>query len=274
MQLKQVTRLSDGISKPSGLRRLSEKNINFARSVGRRLSHMLNLPVGYNMREPNMMHEYIPETEPSPPAKRRDSVTVSLDTVKDLNSPENQQFVSQSNKKSGFRRRFVDNSSQTDLDNRILKPSNLCQSPQSPVNSKSHTFSSITSISIKSGLTKSRDEPVPETNTPVCVSQGPIQESSMSRSSNIENTYDNSVIEYTADDVPKVRKIGHDIDLSSEKYLNNDYAADSDMKASENEFDFEDVKGSPGVYEVDGVIPNQIKFVSTHARERISSTHV
>ncbi|XP_060602030.1 uncharacterized protein LOC132755228 isoform X2 [Ruditapes philippinarum] len=77
VKLRRVSTLSDGKSKTSTLRRLSEKNINFARSVGRRLSHMLNIPVGYNVREPNMMHECIPETDPSPPTKRRDSVTVT-----------------------------------------------------------------------------------------------------------------------------------------------------------------------------------------------------
>ena len=47
-----------------------------ARAVGRRLSSILQLPIGYDMKGPKMMAS-IPEMEPTPPPKRRESVTVS-----------------------------------------------------------------------------------------------------------------------------------------------------------------------------------------------------
>ena len=47
-----------------------------ARAVGRRLSSMLQIPVGYDLKGLKM--ETIPDMEPTPPQKRRESVTVSL----------------------------------------------------------------------------------------------------------------------------------------------------------------------------------------------------
>lgn len=63
--------------RPSALRRLSEHSINFARSVGRRMSNILNLPVGYNKGDHKMI-ESIPDCmEDTPPPTRRDLVTVT-----------------------------------------------------------------------------------------------------------------------------------------------------------------------------------------------------
>ena len=47
-----------------------------ARAVGRRLSSMLQIPVGYDLKGPKM--ETIPDMEPTPPQKRRESVTVGI----------------------------------------------------------------------------------------------------------------------------------------------------------------------------------------------------
>ena len=55
-----------------------------ARAVGRRLSSMLQIPVGYDLKGPKM--ETIPDMEPTPPQKRRESVTVGI-IIANLNLP-------------------------------------------------------------------------------------------------------------------------------------------------------------------------------------------
>jgi hypothetical protein len=52
-------------------------DLKVAKSVGRRLSSMLNLPQGYNFKDPKRF-DCIPEEEGmTPPQQRRKSVTVS-----------------------------------------------------------------------------------------------------------------------------------------------------------------------------------------------------
>ena len=145
LQLRHVTRLKASHNqKPSGIRRMSETGVNFARSVGRRLSTMLNIPVGYDVKEPKMMDNIPENLDESPPAKRRDSVTVStrqcsqrfaVDLIKPYDVLSNANF--------NLRKRLVDSSSQTDLDNGRNLGRRLA---------KKNPFSFITSISIKSGI--------------------------------------------------------------------------------------------------------------------------
>lgn len=197
---------SHGQKKPSTMRRMSEKNINFARSVGRRLSTMLNLPVGYNMREPKMMDDYIPEIEPSPRTNRRESVTVSTET--DESPFVCEQFMYATTKKAGLniRRRFVDSSVQTDSDSCIVVQD---QNSQLPINPKMNPVPFLTSISINSGLSKSKSESesesvkFPSKTHKTSPTNGKSPE--LHKSDSIGSMNDGSVIQYSVDEIPKVR---------------------------------------------------------------------
>ncbi|KAL4216861.1 hypothetical protein ACF0H5_023325 [Mactra antiquata] len=159
-KLRRVLRSSDEPRKPSTLRRLSEKNINFARSVGRRLSTMLNLPVGYKVQDRRMMGDFIPEGETTPPAKRRDSVTVRKNPgnihSSNVTEPFCQEYTSVAESPCTVRKRFVDSSVQTEgflETTSTLKPISPKIAPAAK-----NPFAFITSISIKSGVTKPKKE--------------------------------------------------------------------------------------------------------------------
>lgn len=184
---------STGPKKPSTLRRLSEKNINFARSVGRRLSTMLNLPVGYDVKDPKMM-ESLPEMEPSPPSNRRESVTVRPQEETDVT------FVSVYPKSAhiscsgcDLRKRLVDSSVQTDD---VTKPS---RSTDSKI--KKGPMSFITSISIKSGISKGLNKRSGFANPAF---QSKSFDTNTTNSPCHENCGEN-VIPYSADDIPRNR---------------------------------------------------------------------
>ncbi|XP_052814183.1 uncharacterized protein LOC128241281 [Mya arenaria] len=78
-KLRRVTKMTSYGKNPKsgGMRKMSETGMNIARSMGRRLSTMLNIPVGYDMKEPNMMDNIPEAVDDTPPTKRRDSVTVT-----------------------------------------------------------------------------------------------------------------------------------------------------------------------------------------------------
>ena len=67
--------------KPQEIRRksLTERSIDVARAVGRRLSTMFQLPTGYNFGKSPQMDD-VAECEETPPTKRRESVHVSTET--------------------------------------------------------------------------------------------------------------------------------------------------------------------------------------------------
>lgn len=145
---------SDHVKKSNALRRLSEKNINFARSVGRRLSNMLNLPIGYNMQDNKMADDCIPEVE-TPSNKRRDSVTVSPYLGKDhstINKTFDTESVNKSESNCSLRKRYIDVGVQADRGGNGL--ATLKPSPPKSSGVSKNPFSSITSISIKSGVSK------------------------------------------------------------------------------------------------------------------------
>mgnify|MGYP000119657413 FL=1 len=190
---------SSGPKRPGTLRRLSEKNINFARSVGRRLSTMLNLPIVYDMKDPNMM-DSIPETEPSPPSRRRDSVTVRPKEGEDVTYvsvyPIDKPTSCENCKR---RRRLVDSSVQT-ADVRDANYSSVNKSKKNP-------FSFITSISIKSGVSKSANKRTAYGNQAFHCSKSFDHnqfKTDQSRDSRTKDADDN-VLSYNVDDLPRNR---------------------------------------------------------------------
>lgn len=187
---------SVGPKKPGALRRLSEKNINFARSVGRRLSTMLNLPVGYDMKDSNMM-DSIPEIEPSPPTNRRDSVTVrpkDNDDVTFVSVYSNDKHMTCDSCK--LRRRLVDSGVQTaDVTDATNHPSDIRQ--------KKNPFSFITSISIKSGISKTPSKRSGFAN-PAFQSKSFDHNQVKTRYPQLGG-YDDKVLAYGADDIPRNR---------------------------------------------------------------------
>lgn len=159
---------------------------------------MLNLPIGYDVKDPRMM-DSIPETEQSPPSNRRESVTVRPNDADDVTYvsvyPNTERAVGQP---CTLRKRLVDNSVQTD-DVISTKNSHAEQKI------KKNPLSFITSISIKSGISKSSDKRTGFTNPSYqSKSFDNMPENDSTCVSNRKNT-GNKVLRYNPDDIPRNR---------------------------------------------------------------------
>lgn len=207
----------DGPNKPNTLRRLSERNIKFARSVGRRLSTILNLPVGYDVHDPKMI-DCIQETEESPETKRRDSVTVSSDmnpanvNDTDVFVYENDLYVNDNvnnidkTAHSGVRKRFVNTSVQTDTNNDTLFTPKTDDKPKHiHLQTKTPPFSlRVTSVSIKFAASK----PYAENQAGTSANNGRNVNGKITENDDdICKQTEEQIIQYTADDVPKARAV-------------------------------------------------------------------
>ena len=134
--------MEPGPKMPNSMRRISEINVNFAKSVGRRLSTMLNIPTGYDVKAAGFNDStHVMDT---PLSKRRESVTVRDENMFSLRK----RLVNSSTQTN---KPFTDNKNEDNFRNenadyvRLFADATL-RSTSNP----------ITSISISSAATKGR----------------------------------------------------------------------------------------------------------------------